>query len=724
MAEKNDHITNRKELLEIDGGKQEIRSNKEEKGKTQERYESDPAENQSKEQSKNDTQIEILENRNHEGEDETNANENCSDFSEICKEKNEVNSSELPVDCLPVVEGEEECYDNALSMSIDIKKKKNHKKFICIDVNSYHKTKLVAISKFEIDLDFLKQTLRCLYKSDAIKNFTFEKSLTQLKTFSFGNLLCIPVYNVSELSDSDSESANENESYSGLQRNNQGEIQESVEPENREDNQLAADNRNFDELDSTSNSNEIRQQTAATGQAATSCRNPQENVVIVLRHVPVSLQRIVQENVVIDLRQVLVSSQRIVQENVFVDLRQVSVSSQRIVQAMEEIPNVISSPTDDNINVQNTPGSVSINSDPPFESHNLFEESEFHQGNTIPIVEPGHCQSSDGGPSEMCIGSVPRLSAHNRSTPINRALSQNQNHESSFSMFRGLPVMLQILSGSSLFYNTCTIDTPLMIIFYQMLTNRNLRQLFTNSIYGIFRTVLPYMLSRFMRRDYDDVRKVWGEIIGHSTRRNFYGSDASFMLHPFSSLLLYQYRFYCSNLNCPSNERRFKMPGMFLPCLPAGAYLDITTFQQLIDNFTSQLEYPCNEQLVQTVSESREENARYTYLPCRGHLLVTRVVRDIPEQPPMIMINMGWSGLQGRNIRDLNGTVQIGAYHYYIGGLTFAANNHFTGRILLPHLGMYLLYCNGQGIQELDDNEEHPDYLDSYLSLVILFRII
>ncbi|CAC5426599.1 unnamed protein product [Mytilus coruscus] len=719
MAEKNDHISNRKELLDHDGGKQENSSNKEKKGKTQERYESGPAENQSQEQSKNDSQNEILENRSQEGEDETNVNENCS---EICEERNEVHSSELPVDCLPVVKGKEKCHDNALSMSIDIKKMKNHKKFICIDVNSYHKTKLVAISKFEIDLDFLNQILRSLYKSDAIKNFTFENSLMHLKTFSFRSILCIHVYNVSELSESESDSENENESYSGPQGNNQGENQESVEPENREDNQLAAINRNFIELDCTSNSNEVRQQTAATGQAASNihpsaAENDIPNSPDIIRNLRCNTSSASNRNVVIDLIHVPASSQRIVQENV-IDLRQVPVSSQRIVQAMEEIPNIISSPTDDNFNVQNTSGSVTINSDLPFESQHLFEEDAFRPGNTtIPIVEPVHCQPSDGGPSEMCIGSIPRLSTHNR--PISRALSQNHN------TFEGLPVLLQILPVNSLFYNTCTIDTPLMIIFYQMLTNRNLRQLFSNSIFGIFRTELPFMLSLFVRRDYDDVRRAWGEIIGHSERRNFYGSDASLM-HPFSSLLLCQYRFYCSNLDCPINERRFDMPGMILPCLPAGAYLDTTTFQQLIDNFTSQLEYPCNERLVQTISESREENARYTYVPCRGHLLVTRAVRDIPEQPPMIMINMGWLGIRGRNIRNLNGTVQIGAYHYYIGGLTFAANNHFTGRIVLPHQDMYrtLLFCNGEGIQVLDDNEEHPDYLDSLLSLVFLFRII
>ncbi|VDI76311.1 Hypothetical predicted protein [Mytilus galloprovincialis] len=237
-------------------------------------------------------------------------------------------------------------------------------------------------------------------------------------------------------------------------------------------------------------------------------------------------------------------------------------------------------------------------------SQHLFEEDAFCPGNTtIPTVEPVHCQPSDGGPSEMCIGSVPRLSAHNR--PISRALSQNQNS------FEGLPVMLQIHPGCSIFYNTCTIDTPLMIILYQMLTNRNLLQLFSNSLYGIFRTELRDMLSLFMRRDYDGVRRVWGEIIGHSERRDFYGCDAEFMMHPFSSLLLYHYRYYCSNLDCPTNETQFEMPGMNLPRLPAGAYLDISTFQQLIDNFTIYLEDPCNEHLVQTVSESRG-NARYT----------------------------------------------------------------------------------------------------------------
>ncbi|XP_063402349.1 uncharacterized protein LOC134686606 [Mytilus trossulus] len=752
--------------------------NSSKKGQTQERYESGPAENRSQEQSKNDSQNEILENRYHEGEDETNVNENCS---ETCEEINEIHSSELPVDCLPVGKHDKEkekCHDNALSMFIDINKMKYYKKFICIDVNSYHKTKLVAISKFEIDLDLLNQILRRLDESGAIKKKSFKKPLPQLKTFYFGNFPCIPaiydVYNVSELSDSESESENENESSSGLQGNNQGENQQSVEPEN------GAVDRNFDELDSAINSNEVRQQTAAIGQAASdvhpsaairqaasnvhpydtigqaasdvhpsaairqaasnvhpsAAENDLPNSPDLIRNLRRYTSSASYRNVVIDLSQVPASSQRIVQENI-IDLRQDPVPTQRIVQAMEDIPNIISSPTDDTINVQNTQGNVSINSEQSFMSQHLFEEDAFCPGNTTtPTVERVHCQPSDGGPSEMCIGSVPRRPISRASEmciesvsrlisdngPIRRASeSLNPYHENSF---RGLPVMLQILSGRSSFNNTCTIDTSLMIIFYQMLTNRDLYQLFINSIYDIFRTDLPDMLSLFRIRDFDDVRREWSEIIRDSARRDFYGSDARFMMRPFSSLLLCHYRYYCSNLHCPSNNRQYDMPGINLRRLPAGAYLDITTLQQLIDSSSISRQYPCNEDLVQTISESRAQNARYTYVPCSGHLLVTRTVRDIPEQPPMIMINMGRSGLQGRHIRDLNGTVQVGAYHYYIGGLTFAANNHFTGRILLPHHGRTLLYCNGQGIRDLGDNEEHPDYLNSYLSLVILFRFI
>lgn len=57
-----------------------------------------------------------------------------------------------------------------------------------------------------------------------------------------------------------------------------------------------------------------------------------------------------------------------------------------------------------------------------------------------------------------------------------------------------------------------------------------------------------------------------------------------------------------------------KMLLLFLCSPPAGAYLDITTLQQLIDISTVYRQYPCNERLVQTISESRGENARYTYV--------------------------------------------------------------------------------------------------------------
>lgn len=85
----------------------------------------------------------------------------------------------------------------------------------------------------------------------------------------------------------------------------------------------------------------------------------------------------------------------------------------------------------------------------------------------------------------------------------------------------------------------------------------------------------------------------------------------------------------------------------------------------------------------------------------------------------MIIIDMGRWKLIRRKIGNLNGTVQIGSHRYYIGGLTFAANNHFVGRILLPHIDRTLLYCNGQGL--ICTNKENQD---SILSLIILFRIM
>lgn len=74
------------------------------------------------------------------------------------------------------------------------------------------------------------------------------------------------------------------------------------------------------------------------------------------------------------------------------------------------------------------------------------------------------------------------------STPNNFSCSYNK-FQDDILYISGLPVMLQNLPVNSLFYNTCTIDTSLMIIFYQMLTNRNLTQLFSNSIFGIFKIV-------------------------------------------------------------------------------------------------------------------------------------------------------------------------------------------------------------------------------------------
>ncbi|XP_052089236.1 uncharacterized protein LOC127725978 [Mytilus californianus] len=230
--------------------------------------------------------------------------------------------------------------------------------------------------------------------------------------------------------------------------------------------------------------------------------------------------------------------------------RKVTVSSQSYLQQMEEIQNYIC-PSEEGINVQNTQQSALNNSEPSFEIQQLFKESEFHLGNAIPMIEPVHGQLSDDGPS------VPRICDNN--TPIIRALFQNQNN------FEGLPLIIQVSSVSSQFDNTCTIDTPLMIIFCQMFTNQNLYQLFANSIYEIFRVELPNLLSLLMRRDFDDVRREWSEIIGHRGRRNFYGSDANFVMNPFSSLLLYHHKFNCTNFKCPTNERSFVIPGLTLP---------------------------------------------------------------------------------------------------------------------------------------------------------------
>lgn len=84
---------------------------------------------------------------------------------------------------------------------------------------------------------------------------------------------------------------------------------------------------------------------------------------------------------------------------------------------------------------------------------------------------------------------------------------------------------------------------------------------------------------------------------------------------------------------------------------------------------------------------------------------------------------MGGTEFRGSNIGDLNGSVQIGSFYYYVGGITINDTRHFTGIILLPHQGRKLIYCNSEGIRVLDDNEEDPDYPDDLLSLVFLFRL-
>lgn len=77
---------------------------------------------------------------------------------------------------------------------------------------------------------------------------------------------------------------------------------------------------------------------------------------------------------------------------------------------------------DANHDFQNTPGSVSIN----YESKQMCEEEEFHFGDsTTPIEDTSNCQPAYDGPSQMHIGSVPRVCDLNR--PTSRDVPESKN---------------------------------------------------------------------------------------------------------------------------------------------------------------------------------------------------------------------------------------------------------------------------------------------------------
>lgn len=209
----------------------------------------------------------------------------------------------------------------------------------------------------------------------------------------------------SESAGSDSESTNdENVSYSEMQENIYNEHEQSAGG-----NQSAAVNGNFDELDGTLNSNAVRQHTSDIGKPDSNIHHSEST------HAPADINT----NQGCQSFQV---SDRDPLENVGRGQRQVTGLSQRIEEQREEIQIFVSSLTNANHNCPNTPGSVSINS----ESQQLFEEDEFHQSRTtIQTAETSHCQPSDEGPSQMHIGSVPRVCNPNRTT--SRDVPQNQN---------------------------------------------------------------------------------------------------------------------------------------------------------------------------------------------------------------------------------------------------------------------------------------------------------
>lgn len=81
---------------------------------------------------------------------------------------------------------------------------------------------------------------------------------------------------------------------------------------------------------------------------------------------------------------------------------------------------------------------------------------------------------------------------------------------------------------------------------------------------------------------------------------------------------------------------------------------------------------------------------------------------------------MAWSRLTRGQIGNINDTVRIGDVHYYIGGITFAGNQHYTGIIILPQQNLLLFYDNFHGINVIDAIHQGP--ASDVLSLIYLFR--
>ena len=81
---------------------------------------------------------------------------------------------------------------------------------------------------------------------------------------------------------------------------------------------------------------------------------------------------------------------------------------------------------------------------------------------------------------------------------------------------------------------------------------------------------------------------------------------------------------------------------------------------------------------------------------------------------------MARSRLTRGQIGNFIGTVRIGDVDYYIGGITFAGNEHYTA-IIIPHQQNRLLfYDNLHGINVIDTIHQGP--ASDVLSLIYLFR--
>ena len=103
-----------------------------------------------------------------------------------------------------------------------------------------------------------------------------------------------------------------------------------------------------------------------------------------------------------------------------------------------------------------------------------------------------------------------------------------------------------------------------------------------------------------------------------------------------------------------------------------------------------------------------------------GTHTIHRIVQTSPEQPPMVVLNMARERLTRGQIGNLSDTVRIGDVDYYIGGITFAGDEHYTAIIILHQQNRLLFYDNLHGIKVIDAIHQGP--ASDVLSLIYLLR--